>query len=83
VVKGLDGFSTGHRVEHEAGALTPVQDLDAELPLDVSAIPEEVDDDSVVLAVSEVIILAQHERHLQWTTLTSRRVRAGDQLIAQ
>src|SRR6266511_3022375 len=47
VVKGLD-------------SLTPVLDLDAEFILEVAAVPKQVDDDSVGLAMSELISRGQH-----------------------
>jgi hypothetical protein len=54
VVEGLDRFSSGRRVENEASSLASVLDLDPEVVLEISAIPEQVDDDSAVLAVSEM-----------------------------
>jgi hypothetical protein len=55
VVEGLDCFSSGHRVESEAGSLAQVLDFDTEFVLEIAAVPKEVDGDSVGLAVSEVI----------------------------
>ena len=55
VVEGLDRFSSGHRVESEAGSRAPVLDLDTEFILEIAAVPKQVDGDSVGLAVSEVI----------------------------
>jgi len=60
VVEGLDRFSPCQWVENEAGALAPVLDLDAEFVLEVAAVPKQVDDDSVGVAVSEVICRGQH-----------------------
>jgi hypothetical protein len=47
-------------VENEAGSGAPVLDLDAEFVLEVAAVPEQVDDDSVGLAMSELISRGQH-----------------------
>jgi len=55
VVEALDRFSSGHRVESEAGSLAQVLDLDTEFVLEVAAVPKQVDGDSVGLTVSEVI----------------------------
>jgi len=51
----MDRLSPSRRIEHEAGSLAPVLDLDAKFIRQIPAIPEQVDDDSVGLAVSEVI----------------------------
>jgi len=42
-------------VENEPRSLALVLDLDAKLVGDIAAVPKQVDDDSVALAVSEVI----------------------------
>jgi len=55
VVEDLNCVSPSCRVEHEARSIAPVRNLDPELVLELSAIPEQVDDDSFALAVSEVI----------------------------
>jgi hypothetical protein len=55
VVEGLDRFSSGHRVESEAGSLAEVLDLDMEFVLEIAGVPKQVDGDSVGFAVSEVI----------------------------
>src|SRR5512132_4606609 len=60
VVEGLDRLSPCRWVENEAGSLAPVLDLDAEFVLEVAAVPKQVDDDSVGVAVSEVICRGQH-----------------------
>jgi hypothetical protein len=65
VVEGLDRFSSGQRVESEAGSLSQVLDLDAEFVLEIAAVPKQVDGDSVGLAVSEVISRGLHLRHFQ------------------
>jgi len=54
VVEGLDRFLAGRRVEDEADTLTPVFDLDPEVIDDVSATPEQVDDDVGALPVPEM-----------------------------
>jgi hypothetical protein len=54
-MEGLDRVSPSRGVENETGSLALVLDLDPELGLEVSGVPEQVDDDSVALAVSEVI----------------------------
>jgi hypothetical protein len=55
VVEGLDRFSSGYRVESEAGSLAEVLDLDMEFVLEIAGVPKQVDGDSVGFAVSEVI----------------------------
>src|SRR5512132_1261616 len=60
VVEGLDRFSPCQGMENEAGSLAPVLDLDAEFVLEVAAVPKQVDDDSLGVAVSEVICRGQH-----------------------
>jgi hypothetical protein len=57
VIEGLDRLSTGPRVENEGASLALVLDFDSELIPEISAIPEEVDDDSAALPVSEMINL--------------------------
>jgi hypothetical protein len=54
VVEGLECFSPGRRVENEASSVAPVLNLDAEFIFELAVIPEQVDDDPVGLAVSEV-----------------------------
>ena len=51
MVEGLDRFPPCQWVENEAGSLAPVLDLDAEFVLEVAAVPKQVDDDSVGVAV--------------------------------
>jgi hypothetical protein len=54
MVEGLDCFPAGRRVENKASSLARIDDLDPKFIL-ASAVPEPVDDDPVVLAVSEVM----------------------------
>jgi hypothetical protein len=55
VVERLDRLSPRPRVENEASSLAVVLDLDPELVPETPALPEEVDDDSAALPMSEVI----------------------------
>jgi hypothetical protein len=55
VVERLDRLSPRPRVENEASSLAVVLDLDTELIPEIPALPEEIDDDSAALPVSEVI----------------------------
>jgi hypothetical protein len=50
----MERFSPGRRAENEASPVAPVLDLDAEFVIELAAIPEQVDDDSVGLTVAEV-----------------------------
>jgi hypothetical protein len=53
-MEALEGFSPGRGVENEASSVASILDLDAEFIFEFAAIPEQVDDDSVGLPVSEV-----------------------------
>ena len=55
VVERLDSLSPRPRVENEASSLAVVLDLDPELIPEIPPPPEEIDDDSAALPVSEVI----------------------------
>jgi len=59
-MEGLDRFATGGRVKDEGRSLAPVLDLDPELVLEALAVPEQVDDDPVALAMTEVGIRGWH-----------------------
>jgi hypothetical protein len=53
VMEGLGRLSAGPRLENEFSSLALVLDLDSELIPEISVVPEEVDDDSAALPVSE------------------------------
>ena len=55
MVERLDRLSPRSRMENEASSLVVVLDLDPELIPEIPALPEEIDDDSAALPVSEVI----------------------------
>ena len=52
-MEGLDRLPAGPRLENEFSSLALVLDLDSELIPEISVVPEEVDDDSAALPVSE------------------------------
>src|SRR5262245_6673176 len=60
VVERLDRVAGGLRIENEPRSVALVLDLDPELVREIPVVPEEVDDDSIVLAVREVISSGQH-----------------------
>jgi hypothetical protein len=55
VVECLDRVSARPWIEHQPGSLMLVIELDAEFILEISPIPEQVDDDSVGLPMSKVV----------------------------
>ena len=60
MVERLNCFCPGRREKHEASSLALVHDLDPKLVLELYSIPIQVNDDSVALAMTEMISRGQH-----------------------